>query len=106
MQAINQQVNDAFRLAQNASQPLRDMPPVTVELNELSMALSRLQETAIALEQQLEPVKNMGRVPPSSTSKGEAIASICPMGQRIRELTMCTSAIQTQLATLRDAIEV
>lgn len=102
----NQSINDHAMRTTSLPQALRDTPPVAAELNDLSMALSRLQETAMALETQLEPVKNMGRIPPSATGKGEAIASICPMGQRIRELTACANSIQTQLATLRDAIEV
>jgi len=86
--------------------PARETPRVVMELDELSMVLSRLEQTAIALDQQLEPVKNMARVPPNATSQAVDIGSICPMGQRIRELTMRVNGIQTALATLRDAIEV
>lgn len=106
MQAINQKVNEAVRLGQNAPQPLRDTPPVTVELNELSMAMSRLEATVTGLEQQLEPVMNLGRVPPSAGSTGQAIASICPMGEMLRGLGGRINLIQTQLATMRDAIEI
>ncbi|MFM9922738.1 hypothetical protein VLK31_07090 [Variovorax sp. H27-G14] len=58
------------------------------------------------LDEQLDPVKNMGRIPPSAASKGEPFAQICPMGEMIRALTARVNAAQTQLATLRDTIEV
>ena len=106
-QSINQQaINPPIRLGQSAPQVMRESTPVAGEMSELSMALSRLESTAIGLDQQLDPVKNLNRIPPSADGLGQAIASICPLGEQLRAFVGRVNLIQTQLATLRDAIEV
>lgn len=89
------------------AQAPRDKPPVMVEMDALANAISRLENTAEALNEQLGMVKNHNRgaqlANGGSTSPS---VSSSPLVEYLREMTARADALQNRLATLRDIVEV
>lgn len=86
-----------------------DSSPLEVELHQLHCALVHHEALLVDVDEQLNPVKNVARVPQGVDSVGKGPSpdsALSPLGTTVREFTRRVERATHRLSELQTALEV